>query len=226
MSPMWLTSKTPTLFLTALCSAIIPPLAGYSTGISQPLNSTILAPIWRCTAFKAVLRMVGVVASTADNGQILYQQWLCCRDGETHYRITQCAQASTAGATSSFPDLRCPIGDMTGPTKISANTSERFEPESAAREKRTPPLRLSFNMGSRTGRLLRSRNEGTTLRLRVCCMPGPAQDSSWFGPKCWLPSCPRLNQQPKANQQGTIRSQPSPDILRTPVASYRKSLPR
>jgi hypothetical protein len=39
--------------------------------MSQPLNSTIFAPIWRWTAFSAVLRMVGVmpvgVVSTEDN---------------------------------------------------------------------------------------------------------------------------------------------------------------
>jgi hypothetical protein len=44
--------------------------AGYSTGMSQPLNSTIFAPIWRWTAFSAVFRMVAVVpagvASTED----------------------------------------------------------------------------------------------------------------------------------------------------------------
>jgi len=38
--------------------------AGYSTGMSQPLNSTIFAPIWRWTAFNAVLRIM--VASTTD----------------------------------------------------------------------------------------------------------------------------------------------------------------
>jgi len=35
-----------------------------STGMSQPLNSTIFAPIWRWTAFNAVLRIM--VASTTD----------------------------------------------------------------------------------------------------------------------------------------------------------------
>src|SRR5581483_2817110 len=60
-------SKIPTPLRTALCSAMIPPLVGYSTGISQPLNSTILAPIWRWTALRAVLRTLDVVASTADN---------------------------------------------------------------------------------------------------------------------------------------------------------------
>jgi hypothetical protein len=40
---------------------------GYSTGMSQPLNSTIFAPIWRWTAFNAVLRITGVVASAAGN---------------------------------------------------------------------------------------------------------------------------------------------------------------
>jgi hypothetical protein len=46
---------------------MMPPAEGYSTGISQPLNSTIFAPIWRWTELSAVLRMVGVVASTAGN---------------------------------------------------------------------------------------------------------------------------------------------------------------
>ena len=63
---MWLTSKMPTPVRTAMCSAMMPPADGYSTGMSQPLNSTIFAPIWRWTAFSAVLRMAGVVASTAD----------------------------------------------------------------------------------------------------------------------------------------------------------------
>ena len=67
ISPMWLTSKMPTPVRTAMCSAMMPqPIdAGYSTGMSQPLKSTIFAPIWRWTAFSAVLRMVGV-ASTED----------------------------------------------------------------------------------------------------------------------------------------------------------------
>ena len=51
-----------------MCSLIIPqPIeAGYSTGMSHPLKSTIFAPIWRWTAFNAVLRTVVVVVSTAD----------------------------------------------------------------------------------------------------------------------------------------------------------------
>src|SRR5579864_2452407 len=70
ISPMWLTSKMPTRVRTARCSAMRPPVAGYSTGMSQPLNSTILAPMPRCTAFKAVLRMAGVVARLEDKGGI------------------------------------------------------------------------------------------------------------------------------------------------------------
>src|SRR2546430_2709001 len=56
MSPMWLTSNTPTLPRTALCSAIKPPLGGYSTGMSQPPKLTIFAPRRRCNAFSGVLR--------------------------------------------------------------------------------------------------------------------------------------------------------------------------
>src|SRR5215472_6713360 len=61
MSPLWLTSKIPTPVRTAMCSLMIPqPIdAGYSTGMSHPLNSTIFAPIWRWTAFSAVLRIAG-----------------------------------------------------------------------------------------------------------------------------------------------------------------------
>src|SRR5579864_1710395 len=50
---------------------------GVLTGMSQPLKSTIFAPIWRWTAFRAVLRMVGV-ASTEDNRDLNHKQWLAC----------------------------------------------------------------------------------------------------------------------------------------------------
>src|ERR1700683_3848200 len=96
MSPMWLTSKMPTPVRTAMCSLIIPqPIAaGYSTGISQPLKSTIFAPIWRWTAFSAVLRTgllaLAGVASTEDKIQTsVTKQWLVCQDGVTVYRITR-----------------------------------------------------------------------------------------------------------------------------------------
>src|SRR5260370_1948675 len=56
MSPMWLTSNTPTPPRTARCSHIRLPLHGYSTGISQPPKLTILAPRRLCSAFSAVLR--------------------------------------------------------------------------------------------------------------------------------------------------------------------------
>src|SRR5260370_22144664 len=60
MSPMWLTSNTPTLRRTALCSAtkppLKPPLKGYSTGMSQPPKLTIFALRRRCNAFSGVLR--------------------------------------------------------------------------------------------------------------------------------------------------------------------------
>jgi hypothetical protein len=50
-----------------MCSLMMPqPMdAGYSTGMSQPLNSTIFAPIWRWTAFSAVFRTVVVPAGVA-----------------------------------------------------------------------------------------------------------------------------------------------------------------
>src|SRR3954467_13871656 len=65
MSPIWLTSKMPTPLRTARGSAMRPPCLGYSTGISHPLKSTILAPIWRWTALRAVLR--GAAVSTTDD---------------------------------------------------------------------------------------------------------------------------------------------------------------
>ena len=67
MSPMWLTSKTPTPVRTATCSFIRPPTEGYSTGMSQPLKSTIFAPNWRWTAFNAVLRTGAATWVSADN---------------------------------------------------------------------------------------------------------------------------------------------------------------
>src|ERR1700733_12301369 len=88
MSPMWLTSKMPTPVRTAMWSVIMPqPIdAGYSTGMSQPLNSTIFAPIRRWTAFSAVFRTAGV-ASTEDKID-LERAVACCQDGVTDYRIT------------------------------------------------------------------------------------------------------------------------------------------
>jgi len=94
---MWLTSKIPTPVRTALCSAMMPPAEGYSTGMSQPLNSTIFAPIWRWTAFSAVLRMAGVVVSTGDKFSSIKSRSQAA-DGETHYRNMQAAKAATLPA--------------------------------------------------------------------------------------------------------------------------------
>src|SRR6266481_8089633 len=72
MSPMWLTSKTPTLDRTPLCSATKPAVAGYSTGMSQPPKLTIFAPKRRCTAFSGVLRSSvtrGVVTDSIPRAQ-------------------------------------------------------------------------------------------------------------------------------------------------------------
>src|SRR5208337_1703535 len=67
ISPMWLTSNTPHPLRTARCSAISPPLAGYSTGMSQPPKFTILAPRRRCTAFSGVLRTTDMGGEVADS---------------------------------------------------------------------------------------------------------------------------------------------------------------
>src|SRR6476646_3407967 len=72
MSPIWLTSNRPTAERTALCSATRPPLAGYSTGISQPPKLTIFAPKRRCIALSGVLRssaMGGVVTDSIPYAQ-------------------------------------------------------------------------------------------------------------------------------------------------------------
>src|SRR5580765_7211187 len=89
MSPIWLTSKMPTPVRTAICSEMIPAPsdAGYSTGMSQPLNSTIFAPIWRWTALSAVLRMAG--AWTDDKIDLNQRAVAGCRDGVTDYRNTR-----------------------------------------------------------------------------------------------------------------------------------------
>src|SRR5256714_6358127 len=65
-SPMWETSKIPTLSRTARCSAPMPP--GYVTGISNPANGTILAPSDTCTACRGVCFRVSVM-STHECGQ-------------------------------------------------------------------------------------------------------------------------------------------------------------
>jgi hypothetical protein len=66
-----------------------PNVAGYSTGMSQPLNSTIFAPIWRWTAFSAVLRMVGVT-STEDKIDLNQRAVTSLLGlGVTDYRITR-----------------------------------------------------------------------------------------------------------------------------------------
>jgi hypothetical protein len=52
--------------------------------MSQPLNSTIFAPIWRWTAFSAVLRTAGAVVSTADKKDLNRRG-----DAVTDYRNTR-----------------------------------------------------------------------------------------------------------------------------------------
>src|SRR5258708_2908624 len=59
MSPMCETSNIPTPVRTARCSFMSPPVAGYSTGMSHPPKSTILAPRLRCIALSDVLRSAG-----------------------------------------------------------------------------------------------------------------------------------------------------------------------
>ena len=115
---MWLTSKMPTPVRTAMCSVMMPPAEGYSTGMSQPLNSTILAPIWRWTAFSAVLRMVGVVASTAASGTLdQMRSWLGCGVVEllTLSRCFLWGQTGRSRSQVSGPKLRSRVDTAFAP---------------------------------------------------------------------------------------------------------------
>ena len=64
ISPMWLTSNSPTRVRTAMCSGTIPE---YSTGMSQPPNSTMRAPMRRWAWFNAVLRSAAVGEANFSN---------------------------------------------------------------------------------------------------------------------------------------------------------------
>ena len=99
MSPMWLTSKTPTPLRTARCSFISPPTEGYSTGMSQPLKSTIFAPIWRWTAFSAVLRTGAATGVSDDNSEILWRTEHAFEVGPTLNGNTCDFRRSTKGQT-------------------------------------------------------------------------------------------------------------------------------
>src|SRR6202142_87917 len=84
ISPMWLTSNKPTAVRTAMCSAVMPE---YSTGISQPPKSTILAPSCRWTPFNAVLRRAG--ATGEDTAGSLGERWLTFHGSTDGRRITR-----------------------------------------------------------------------------------------------------------------------------------------
>src|ERR1017187_5418094 len=105
MSPMWLTSKTPTPVRTARCSFIRPPCLGYSTGMSQPLKSTIFAPSWRWTAFNAVLRTIGVDGVSGDT-MSLRRPAGAAQDGVTKYGNTRFFTRSTTGNARLYYTLR------------------------------------------------------------------------------------------------------------------------
>ena len=63
ISPMWLTSNSPARVRTAMCSSTMPE---YSTGMSHPPNSTILAPRARCRACSGVFLRVRTGAVSSD----------------------------------------------------------------------------------------------------------------------------------------------------------------
>src|SRR5580704_12750632 len=101
ISPMWLTSKMPTPVRTAMCSLMMPqPIAaGYSTGMSQPLKSTIFAPIWRWTAFSAVLRTGAATGVSDNNSEILWRTERAFEVGPTLNGNTCDFRRSTKGQT-------------------------------------------------------------------------------------------------------------------------------
>src|SRR5215471_15833059 len=82
---MWLTSKIPTPLRTALCSAIKPPLDGYSTGISHPPKLTIFAPNLRCSAFSGVLRSSVLAAEFTESIPLARAE----KDGSTRGKVGQ-----------------------------------------------------------------------------------------------------------------------------------------
>ncbi len=86
MSPMCETSKRPTPVRTAMCSAMRPE---YSTGISQPPKSTILALCARWVAFSAVLRSVAVASAM----EIL--SGICSAASSIQYRSPAAVRAGT-----------------------------------------------------------------------------------------------------------------------------------
>src|SRR6516162_9072189 len=57
----------PTPLRTDLCSAMRPPLDGYSTGISQPPKFTIFAPRRRCNALSGVFRRTGFAGEITES---------------------------------------------------------------------------------------------------------------------------------------------------------------
>src|SRR5262249_30877076 len=67
MSPMWLTSNTPTPLRTARCSHSKFPLHGYFPGLSQPPKFAILAARRLCSAFSAVLRRLELVGELPES---------------------------------------------------------------------------------------------------------------------------------------------------------------
>src|SRR5262249_42527977 len=84
-----------------MCSCTIPqPIeAGYSTGMSQPFDSTIFAPIWRWAVFKAVLRMAG--ASTEDKINLNQRAVAGLPgDGEQHFGLITVTRRFSAGQTA------------------------------------------------------------------------------------------------------------------------------
>src|SRR5947208_15881874 len=171
MSPMWLTSKTPTFPRTALCSAIKPPLDGYSTGMSQPPKLTIFAPRRRCNAFSAVLRSELVSEVVAESIPI--------------------ARAETD------TNMRLQGGQRSGATDATDRTANRCttrHPRATLALPRAASLRYSFLEGAygRSNRLCAMRHAGGTLQLREVLhhLQRAAQHPALFGRPLLLPRLP------------------------------------
>src|ERR1700733_3582493 len=105
---MWLTSKRPTAVRTARCSAMRPPPGqGYSTGMSQPPKSTILAFRARCVALSAVFLRAGATGAEGvamgvpfKSKRYVYHDRESARRGQTKRRQGSIEEANSRRGSS------------------------------------------------------------------------------------------------------------------------------
>src|ERR1700722_16903537 len=140
------TSTKPTPLRTARCSAIRPPPGhGYSTGMSHPPKSTILALRARCVALSAVFLRSAATASVIGASPLVGQR--CCaydREcaptrststcGAANRRLRDtCGAAAGACAAQGSWDWRIQDGDETRAIEVLRAEEEWCRDESCAR---------------------------------------------------------------------------------------------